>query len=141
MIRIKRRALSAKASEPKTITTENGDVIKKARKPTRWKPGTEALRDIKYLQRKYHGNLIPKSVIGRLVREHVGSNFFLSRTALHIIHSELEEMAVEMFNKAGHIAYTHNKFTVLPKHLKLVFMSQMNRTLNSPLEYTKAIEA
>ena len=57
------------------------------------------MRDIKYLQRKYHGHLIPKSVIGRLVRETVGSNFYLSRTALHIIHSEIEELAVEMFNK------------------------------------------
>ena len=93
-----------------------------------FKPGTQAMRDIKYLQRKYHvracarrqpvrdcmlqGHLIPKSVIGRLVREIVGNNFYLSRTALHIIHSELEELACELFNKAGNIAYSHKKFTV-----------------------------
>lgn len=93
-----RRALTAKAAAEQKSGAD-GDEIKKARKPVRFKPGTQALRDIKYLQRKYHGHLIPKSVIGRLVRETVGSNFYLSRTALHIIHSEIEELAVEMFNK------------------------------------------
>ena len=94
-----RRALTAKAEADQKASSADGDEIKKARKPIRFKPGTQALRDIKYLQRKYHGHLIPKSVIGRLVRETVGSNFYLSRTALHIIHSEIEELAVEMFNK------------------------------------------
>lgn len=98
MIRM-RRALTAKAAAEQKASSADGDEIKKARKPIRFKPGTQALRDIKYLQRKYHGHLIPKSVIGRLVRETVGTNFYLSRTALHIIHSEIEELAVEMFNK------------------------------------------
>ena len=101
MIRMRsmRRALTAKAAADQKASSADGDEIKKARKPVRFKPGTQALRDIKYLQRKYHGHLIPKSVIGRLVRETVGNNFYLSRTALHIIHSEIEELAVVMFNK------------------------------------------
>lgn len=139
-MRSMRRALTAKAAAEQKSSAD-GDEVKKVRKPVRFKPGTQAMRDIKYLQRKYHGHLIPKSVIGRLVRETVGTNFYLSRTALHIIHSEIEELAVEMFNKAGHIAYSHNKFTVLPKHLKLVFQSQMNRVLSCPTEYIKSVEA
>lgn len=99
------------------------------------------MRDIRYFQRKYHGNLIPKSVVGRLVREHVGKDYCLSRTALHILHSEIESLAVEVFNKAGNIAYTHRKFTVLPKHLRLVFETQMNRILSTPTEYIKSVSA
>ena len=47
MIRM-RRALTAKTAEQKS--SGDGDEIKKARKPIRFKPGTQALRDIKYLQ-------------------------------------------------------------------------------------------
>jgi hypothetical protein len=48
--------------------------------------------------------------------------------------------ATEVFAKAGKIAYGHGKYTVTPKQMRLVFESQMERTLQSPTEYIKAVQ-
>ena len=74
------------------------------RSKRRWHPGTVALRDINYYQKKYHGPVLKKAPVKRLIRE-IGddykANMRWTTQALLAVHTAAEAYTTEILEKAN----------------------------------------
>ncbi|BGP17547.1 hypothetical protein JCM10213_004088 [Rhodosporidiobolus nylandii] len=109
---------SQRSAKKTPSTTSTG----KKRKPHRFKPGTIALREIRYYQ-KSTGNLLRKLPFQRLVREiaqeNVGAQMRWQGSALSALQEAAEEYLVTLFSDSNLCCIHAKRVTVQPKDMKL----------------------
>ena len=111
-----KKALKQRASEQKPKEAEI-----KVRKPHRWRPGTEALRDIKRCQ-KSTGLLLRKLPFQRLVREiaqEYKSDLRFQGTALEVLQQAAESFVVDTFKDGYAIDLYADNVTIQPAAMRL----------------------
>jgi len=99
---------------------------KKQLKPHRYRPGTVALREIRQQQKISHKqHAIPKSVITRCFKEHLGTHRNptvqrVTATAVEAIHEALEAYAVQLFEDTNLCAIHCGRVTIMRRDMQLV---------------------
>lgn len=105
-----------------TITiTDADEQLGGARKPHKFRPGTVALKNIRYYQRK-PGFVIPVASFQRLVREvaqDYKTNLRFSEEALRLLQYYIEAKLHDIFNDAVVSAIHARRQTVQPKDIQL----------------------
>lgn len=94
----------------------------KQRKPHRFRPGTQALRQIRRIQKGCE-TLIPKANISRLIREIAGdfkSDIRFTANAMKALHEASEPFLIERFADAQLQAIHAGRITITDKDLKMV---------------------
>ena len=93
------------------------------RKPHRWRPGTVALRKIKYYQRQGgHCFNIPKLPFSRLVREiaqDYKNDLSFSLGSMMVFHLDLEKYLIDLLEDANLAAISSKRVRVQPKDIQL----------------------
>jgi histone H3/H4 len=80
------------------------------------------IKEIKKLQNTTH-NLIPKSSLGRLVKEMVQNqnfNFRVTKNAVTLIQGASEDYLIKYLSAANEIAITNDRETITKQDMKLV---------------------
>lgn len=111
-----RKELATKAARMHAV---KGTLTKK---PRRYRPGTVALREIRYFQ-KTSNLLIGKKPFERLVREiaqNMRPNVRFQTTAVEAIQEAAEAYLVKLMEDSNLCAIHAKRVTVLPKDIKLV---------------------
>lgn len=106
----------------KHIISVNGKYPHKPRKKRRYRPGTRALKEIKYYQ-KSTDNLIPKASFQRLVKEVVQNmnrtDIRFYKEAMEALHQACEAYLVELFEDSNLCAIHAKRVTIKTKDMKL----------------------
>jgi histone H3 len=112
-----RRSRQRGKKEP---STSDGDSTKK---PHRFKPGTVALREIRYQQKNSDSFAIPKRNFSRLVRE-VGQDYKedvrYSSAFMELFQLVIESYLIDLLHSANLSAINCGRQTVTPSDLRLV---------------------
>merc|ERR1712168_95522 len=121
MVRTKqtaRKSSGGKAPRKQLATKSTHNATKHAssgvKKPHRYRPGTVALRNIRSLQ-KSCVPLIPTSQMLRVVKQHAGGEFLISKTALSIFRNYVEYETIRVTELANEIAKYCNRKTLMGK--------------------------
>ena len=95
----------------------------------RAKPGQRVNQQIKKLQRTTT-LCIPKATFQRVVKQEMskhqtfdGGNFRITREALDALHEATEDYVVQFFEQCRYYLASHNRITLLPKHMR--FMTKL----------------
>lgn len=106
----------------KKLDVAGGKTDIKVRKPHRFRPGTQALRQIKRLQKTCE-LLLPKANFSRLVREIAGdfkSDIRFTANAMKALHEASEPFLIERFADAQLQAIHGKRITITDADLRMV---------------------
>ena len=129
----------AVVNEPVAAPVEGAAPEKKERKPTRFKPGTVANREIRRLQ-KQNILLLPRGPLYRLIRElaakHTpttadgkpGVPLRFRASALNAIHETIENVAIHRYHAGGMVLEARGRVMLTPADIDLA-----NRLVSQPL--------
>jgi len=99
--KVKKPKAAAEGSDNEGEEAQEGA---EGRASRRWRPGTVAVRDIRYYQQKYHGHVLKKAPMKRLIRE-IGDDFKANirwtTQALAAVHTAAEAYTTEILEKAN----------------------------------------
>ncbi len=112
----------AKTAEKAEKDSEENSEGAKPTKTHRFKPGTVALREIRYQQKNSDSFAIPKTNFGRIVREiaqDFGDNFRFSGVFLDLFQVTIEDMLVKILVAANKCAIHVSRQTVTPSDIRL----------------------
>ena len=101
-------------SVPNTETTK----VRKQSKPHRWKSGTQALRQIRRLQKSVELQ-IPKAVNERLIRERA-QGLRIDKDVVLALQTACEAFAVERLRYSNLVAVSRGSLTLTAKDMKVV---------------------
>jgi histone H3 len=121
-----------KSSTEKVKVKANADHAgKPERKKYRFKPGTQALREIRRYQKSVD-TLVPKMPLRRLIREVAApykEDLRFSRTSMEALQEASEAYLVELFTDANNCAIQHGRVTIEPHDMRLALAMRHDHTL------------
>jgi len=111
------------ASKTKACKTKRKSKGKEGAKKRRAKPGTAALRSIKYYQNQSQCLVIPQAIWSRLVRE-ISNDYFIQATSftkgsLKLLQFAAESYLIEIYENANLCAIHSGRVTINPRDIQL----------------------